>query len=385
LRYKALRESVNLLSPIQIGLAIGGSDGVFHGAWNFNLHFDLARDLHREASVKFLRAAGVNFRLHARQGICQSKFGAKLAASPLVGGRGNVPLWITFSGSYDLGYLLKILSNAPLPKDSGEFEIAVNTACPKRLELLDQLGGGSLEAQARMRGVRRFGRAHTAVSDAMTTLDVFYHASGIFSGGMVHDCETSAHGAPERLENSGNAEAYMEDRMDRRSAGSAVDIPQSLQEACLEQAHPSSWIAAAKDAARKGVEQHDQSLCDAAYADTPITSSASHTPQNARSPSLGIAAGWDARREESPGYIAISHAPRDVRVNVQQASQSAADNPVQQVHGYGDEESVLPPSLWAAAARSFAMRAKESPNGASSSLCRFSVEPVSDMLTMPLI
>ena len=53
-RYQVLRESINILQPIQVGIAVAGADGTFRGTWNFNLHFDVETNLHIEASVSFL-------------------------------------------------------------------------------------------------------------------------------------------------------------------------------------------------------------------------------------------------------------------------------------------------------------------------------------------
>lgn len=182
-RYQALRENVDRLRPIQLGAAVAGADGLLRGAWSFNLRFDVDVDLHTAESVAFLRNAGIDFPRHAVEGIEAATLGRRLAGSVLVGQHGRAPWWITFSGSYDLGYLLKLLtSNRPLPRDFGAFDIALSTFCPRRHELRDELPYGSLDNLARKHGVQRHGRAHTAGSDALLTLELFLRVVGAKGG-----------------------------------------------------------------------------------------------------------------------------------------------------------------------------------------------------------
>jgi hypothetical protein len=81
---------------------------------------------------------------------------------------------VTFSGSYDLGYLLKLLtSGRPLPRDFSAFDTALSAFCPRRHELREELPHGSLESLARKHGLQRHGKPHTAGSDALLTLELF--------------------------------------------------------------------------------------------------------------------------------------------------------------------------------------------------------------------
>lgn len=171
-RYQALRENVDNLRPIQLGVAIAREDGTTLGTWSFNLRFDVAMDLHTEESVNFLTAAGLDFPRHALEGIDPLAFGRRLAVSPLVGRHGCRPRWVTFQGWYDLGYLLKLLTSWPLPPDVATFEQRVEAFCPRRKELRDQLPRGSLDSLIRDRGVERVGLPHTAGSDALATLEL---------------------------------------------------------------------------------------------------------------------------------------------------------------------------------------------------------------------
>eukprot|EP00928_Gymnodinium_smaydae_P062767 TRINITY_DN46555_c0_g1_i1.p1 TRINITY_DN46555_c0_g1~~TRINITY_DN46555_c0_g1_i1.p1 ORF type:complete len:507 (-),score=83.80 TRINITY_DN46555_c0_g1_i1:104-1450(-) len=174
LRYQALRENVDRLRPIQLGAAVSSVEGELRGVWNFNLKFDVDTDLHTEKAVAFLRAAGLDFPRHASEGIEASALGELLAGSRLVGQQKRSPWWVTFSGSYDLGYLLKMLtSNRPLPRDEEAFESILSAFCPKREELREHFPYGSLDRLAQRHGVARYGMAHTAGSDALLTLELF--------------------------------------------------------------------------------------------------------------------------------------------------------------------------------------------------------------------
>eukprot|EP00930_Biecheleria_cincta_P013651 TRINITY_DN12066_c0_g1_i1.p1 TRINITY_DN12066_c0_g1~~TRINITY_DN12066_c0_g1_i1.p1 ORF type:complete len:455 (+),score=83.39 TRINITY_DN12066_c0_g1_i1:95-1459(+) len=172
-RYKAMRDSVNLISPIQMGLALASAEGRLLGAWTFNLRYDLHHELHTDAAVHFLSAAGIDFPRHAAEGIDRWVLGSLLSESPLVGAAS--PTWLTFSGLYDLGYLLKLLVPDPLPRDMTAFEEALDGLCRRRLELRDWLPHGSLESLARHHGIVHC-QAHTAGSDALVTLKLFLRA-----------------------------------------------------------------------------------------------------------------------------------------------------------------------------------------------------------------
>mmetsp|Transcript_36238 Transcript_36238/g.91212 ORF Transcript_36238/g.91212 Transcript_36238/m.91212 type:complete len:341 (-) Transcript_36238:186-1208(-) len=177
-RYQVLRENVDRLRPIQLGVALAGLDGEPLGVWSFNLKFDVDVDLHSAKSVAFLRAAGIDFPRHAAEGIEASVLGQRLAASDLVGWHARAPWWVTFAGFYDFGYLLRMLTREKLPQNFGGFDVTLSTYCPRRHELRDELPHGSLDSLARKHGLQRRGLAHTAGSDALLTLELFLTVAG---------------------------------------------------------------------------------------------------------------------------------------------------------------------------------------------------------------
>jgi len=138
------------------------------------MHFDASVDAHSEPSLAFLHSAGIDFPRHRAEGITPAALGVRLASSSVVGLHRQTPWWLTFSGAYDLGYLLKLLTmGRPLPCEAEGFQRALQVYCPRRHELREQLPMGSLENLGRLHGVRRHGRAHTAGSDALLTLELF--------------------------------------------------------------------------------------------------------------------------------------------------------------------------------------------------------------------
>lgn len=172
-QYQTLRANVDILFPIQIGVAVASGDGTMLSAWNFNLKFDADNDLHTESALVLLRQAGINFGHHAHHGIDASIFGCRLAGSSLVGSHDRTPLWVTLSGQYDFGYLMKVLTGQQLPFDNDAFQKRLGALCPRRHEIRDQCPFGSLDILARQSGVVRRGNAHTAGSDALTTLELY--------------------------------------------------------------------------------------------------------------------------------------------------------------------------------------------------------------------
>eukprot|EP00929_Paragymnodinium_shiwhaense_P091530 TRINITY_DN5144_c0_g1_i1.p1 TRINITY_DN5144_c0_g1~~TRINITY_DN5144_c0_g1_i1.p1 ORF type:complete len:412 (-),score=49.66 TRINITY_DN5144_c0_g1_i1:73-1308(-) len=173
-RYVALKDNVDKLRPIQIGIAVSqGEECKPIGTWCFNLQFDLEKEAHTQESVSFLRRAGVDFSRHASQGIDQEVFGRKLATSSLFSLTGTRPQWVTFHGDYDYGYLMKLLTRWPLPQDAEAFDQLLDAYCPQRRDLRYMLPRGSLDHHLRSHEVKRHGVPHTAGSDAQATLELF--------------------------------------------------------------------------------------------------------------------------------------------------------------------------------------------------------------------
>lgn len=134
--HRRLCKSVALLQPLQLGVAIASDEGALAGAWNFNLLFDVTVDHHTQAALASLVAAGIDFQMHAGEGVDAARLKALLRASPLLGGHQDGPWWVTFAGT-NMGHLLKLVTGRALPKDAETFNAVLSTLWPQRTELAD--------------------------------------------------------------------------------------------------------------------------------------------------------------------------------------------------------------------------------------------------------
>jgi len=70
--------------------------------------------MYAQDSIELLTRSGIDFAAHEERGIEVEAFGELLMSSGLVL-RDGVK-WISFHSGYDFGYLLKLLTAAPLPR-----------------------------------------------------------------------------------------------------------------------------------------------------------------------------------------------------------------------------------------------------------------------------
>ncbi|MBS93341.1 MAG: hypothetical protein CL799_02695 [Chromatiales bacterium] len=182
-QYQTLRSNVNLLSPIQIGIAVANHEGAVVGLWGFNLHFDLLSDLHTGSAVALLNDAGLDFACHRCSGVRHAIFRRRFAELflPMLDAAKPRCQIVTFAGAYDYAYLIKLLHGPSLPETVDGFVSLVDGLFPCRCELRDGLPYGSLGSLASEFGVPRSGRAHCAASDALLTLRL-YHAAFVTDG-----------------------------------------------------------------------------------------------------------------------------------------------------------------------------------------------------------
>eukprot|EP01105_Mastigella_eilhardi_P001394 TRINITY_DN1167_c0_g1_i4.p1 TRINITY_DN1167_c0_g1~~TRINITY_DN1167_c0_g1_i4.p1 ORF type:complete len:324 (-),score=64.88 TRINITY_DN1167_c0_g1_i4:228-1124(-) len=131
LRYQTLRCNVDLLKIIQLGLTFTDDQGrVPPGVctWQFNFKFNLNEDMYAADSIELLVTSGIEFEKNEKMGIDVSDFGELFMASGLV--LNSSIRWISFHSGYDFGYLLKLLTCAPLPGEINEFFDLVKTYFP---------------------------------------------------------------------------------------------------------------------------------------------------------------------------------------------------------------------------------------------------------------
>ena len=181
--YETLKININSLKLIQLGITLRNKKGEFptkypYFTWQFNFKFDLEKDTFSPKSIKLLKNAGINFEKLKKHGIDYKIFATYLITSGLVL---NTDIhWICFQGSYDFGYLLKLLINKPLPENENVFIELLNLYFPHyydiRMLAKDKccLQGSLNKLAKRLIIDRGEGDAHQAGSDSYITIRIFY-------------------------------------------------------------------------------------------------------------------------------------------------------------------------------------------------------------------
>lgn len=178
-QYQTLRCNVDLLKIIQLGIAFYNEDGTVMDqvpVWQFNFKFSLEEDMYAQDSIEILKQAGIDFAQHEEKGIEVERFGELLVPSGLV--MDPKIKWLSFQGSYDFGYLLKLLTCAPLPAEEAVFFDFFHLYFPSNYDLkyiagdFDKMGG--LNRIAEDLKVERIGTMHQAGSDALLTAATFF-------------------------------------------------------------------------------------------------------------------------------------------------------------------------------------------------------------------
>jgi CCR4-NOT transcription complex subunit 7/8 len=104
--------------------------------------------------------------------------------------------WISFHGSYDFGYLLKILTCQPLPDEEGPFFDLLHTYFPvlydikfllRNVENLRYEWTSSLNRLAEQLNVRRVGQEHQAGSDSLVTCLTFFSLVESYFDNQIDD------------------------------------------------------------------------------------------------------------------------------------------------------------------------------------------------------
>ena len=181
--YETLRLNINSLKLIQLGITLRNKKGEYptkypYYTWQFNFKFDIQKDNFSSKSIKLLKNAGINFEKLKKNGIDYKMFASYLITSGLV--LNSDIHWICFQGSYDFGYLLKLLINKSLPENENEFIELLNLYFPHyydiRMLSKDKccLQGSLNKLAQRLIIDRGEGDAHQAGSDSYITIRIFY-------------------------------------------------------------------------------------------------------------------------------------------------------------------------------------------------------------------
>ncbi|KAL8280494.1 hypothetical protein RQP46_007142 [Phenoliferia psychrophenolica] len=134
-------------------------------------------------SIELLTKSGINFKRHEEYGISVEAFGELLISSGLV--LLEEVQWVSFHSGYDFGYLLKIVSCAPLPPTEAEFFELLRIWFPciwdiKYLMKSCKSLKGGLQEVADDLNVPRIGPQHQAGSDSLLTAATFFKMRGKF-------------------------------------------------------------------------------------------------------------------------------------------------------------------------------------------------------------
>lgn len=178
--YKNIKTNVDELKLIQCGISISDEKGNCPpecSTWQFNLKFDKNRDRSASDSIALLVSSGIEFDKLVTDGITHDSFGEALITSGLI--LNEDIRWVSFHGSYDFSYLLKVITNLPLPETEIGFLETLRLYFPIIYDIrhmtrnLDGLAK-SLQRLAQDLDVSRIGTQHQAGSDALITLNVFH-------------------------------------------------------------------------------------------------------------------------------------------------------------------------------------------------------------------
>lgn len=203
--YKSLKKNVDKLKLIQLGITLTNDKGEYpnnspYHTWQFNLEFDKDTELYKDESMDMLKKCGINFDKLKKKGIKHNIFAQYFMVSNLV--LNPDVHWVSFHGSYDFGYLLKLLINSDLPQTEDDFVNKLNLYFINFYDIRvmvkdnENLFKKSLKRLAEMLEVRREGQEHQAGSDSMVTIDVFFKLKkkGLISETKIQEVKNILYG-----------------------------------------------------------------------------------------------------------------------------------------------------------------------------------------------
>ena len=202
--YQALKKNVDNLKLIQLGITLTNEKGEFpknypYHTWQFNLEFDKNTELYRMNSINLLKECGIDFDKLKKKGIKHNIFAQYFMISNLV--LNPDICWVSFQGSYDFGYLLKLLINTDLPDREEEFINLLDTYFINYYDIRMLIKGNDnfqrgLNKLADQLEVRREGQIHQAGSDSVVTIDVFFKLkkSGFINNKKLEELKNVLHG-----------------------------------------------------------------------------------------------------------------------------------------------------------------------------------------------
>ena len=178
--YQFIKTNVDQLKLIQLGITLTNSKGEQPPnttTWQFNLQFDLDKEVYSSESISLLQKCGINFNKLKEDGIPHKLFAEYLTVSGLVLNE-NI-IWISFNGFSDFAYLLKLLTGELLPNNTNDFLDLMKTYFPNVYDIKylineNELYKGGLNKIAKELNIERKGEVHQAGSDSIVTSEVFF-------------------------------------------------------------------------------------------------------------------------------------------------------------------------------------------------------------------
>ena len=181
--YKTMEKNVNSLKLIQLGITLTNKNGEYpknipYHTWQFNFKYDEKKDLYSEDSLNLLKSTGIDFENLKTNGIDQTKFGEILKDSWLVLNP-NI-IWVSFHGSYDFAYLLKLLINQNLPTTESDYIKLLCCYFPNFYDIKslikdnDTYFHGGLNKLIYALDIKRKGIKHQAGSDSLATIEAYH-------------------------------------------------------------------------------------------------------------------------------------------------------------------------------------------------------------------
>ena len=201
--YSSLKLNVDMLKLIQLGLTLldedgnlvpgeadgsgggGGGGGPVGNVWQFHFQFSLDADMYAQDSIDLLLQSGLNFQLHASDGIDVAEFSELLITSGLI--LNPDITFVTFHSSYDFAYLLRLATASPLPATEADFFDLLALYFPRFIDIkhvLHQINSpvrhSGLNAVAASFQCQRIGGEHQAGSDSLLTAAVWWRMRQVY-------------------------------------------------------------------------------------------------------------------------------------------------------------------------------------------------------------
>lgn len=198
-QYQCLKCNVDLLKIIQLGFTFMDEKGNMPAeasTFQFNFHFNINEDMYAQESIDLLSKSGIMFQKNLENGIDPMHFAELLTSSGVI--LVDKVIWISFQGSYDFGYLIKLLTNKDLPNTEGEFLELLRIFFPNVFDIKYLMKScrnlkGGLEEVARQLEIERFGPQHQAGSDSLLTGLTFFKLKEMYFEDSIDDSKYCGH------------------------------------------------------------------------------------------------------------------------------------------------------------------------------------------------